>query len=78
MASVHISAHSYAAVFDLYIFHAIAIYPNIETVFGFVRFFLFSPEQALGTAHQSSASAYFKNTCICTLAPLLLLCGLVV
>ena len=50
-------------------FYVIAIYPNIETIFGFVRYFLFSPEQVLGTAHQWSASADFKNTCVCTLAP---------
>jgi len=78
IASLHLSAHSYAAVFDLCIFHVIAIYPNIETVFGFVRYFLISPEQDLGTAHQSSGSADFKNKYICTLAPLLLLCGVVV
>jgi hypothetical protein len=77
IAPLHISAHSYTAVFDLCVFYVIAIYPNIETIFGFVRYFLFSPEQVLGTAHQSSACADFKNTCICTLAPLLLLCGVV-
>jgi hypothetical protein len=60
-----------------YLTFAFSIYPNIETIFGFVRYLLFRPEQVLGTAHNSSASADFKNTRVCTVAPLLLLCGVV-